>query len=213
MLPDLPDGQTLLRICKSIAMLDAIFSPEWEHRYYSFNSKWAPNEQMASMRTGSGDSYFILFNPHGVILKGYAHESEYAQWNVDHGQPLTGMFDGVPQEFAPFLTEPAFSMEDTTFCFWRRPADPQWNAGNVDHPPSSDPGGAHQLLAILRDDPALYAAWAAESYDVPVDPAAVKHVYNHDPLNEELVHRLNPNATMEELAGDFAEIDYPVAGP
>src|SRR6202035_3695076 len=72
MTPDLPDVQNLLRISKAIAVLDAILSPDWQYRYYSFNSRWAAGKQMASMRNGEGDHYFILFSQHGAILKGYA---------------------------------------------------------------------------------------------------------------------------------------------
>jgi hypothetical protein len=58
-------------LSKALAMLDAILSPEWEYRYYSCNGKWAPGETMASMRNGSGDGYFILFNGHGAAIKGF----------------------------------------------------------------------------------------------------------------------------------------------
>ena len=36
------------------AVLDLIVSPDWDGRYYSFNSKWSENEQMGSMRNGCG---------------------------------------------------------------------------------------------------------------------------------------------------------------
>ena len=54
----LPDIEALRKLTQSLAMLDAIMSPEWEYRYYSFNSKWYESEMMASMRNGSGDEYF-----------------------------------------------------------------------------------------------------------------------------------------------------------
>ena len=50
---------------QSLAMLDAILSPEWEYRHFSFNSRWAPFEQMGSMRNGQGDHYFALFSAVG----------------------------------------------------------------------------------------------------------------------------------------------------
>lgn len=64
----LPDVEGLRKLTQSLAMLDAIMSPEWEDRYYSFNSQWDAGEMMASMRNGSGDEYFILFGPHGARL-------------------------------------------------------------------------------------------------------------------------------------------------
>ncbi|WP_249930709.1 hypothetical protein [Paenibacillus polymyxa] len=45
--------------------------PEWEYRYYSYNAHWDENEQMASMRDGEGDHYFALFQPTGLIIKGF----------------------------------------------------------------------------------------------------------------------------------------------
>jgi len=33
------DIEALRKLTQSLAMLDAIMSPEWEYRYYSFNSK------------------------------------------------------------------------------------------------------------------------------------------------------------------------------
>ena len=70
-LESLPDIEGLRRLSQSLAMLDAIMSPEWDYRYYSFNSKWAENEMMASMRNGQGEEYFILFDSHGAIMKGF----------------------------------------------------------------------------------------------------------------------------------------------
>jgi len=71
---------------------------------------------MASMRDGCGDSYFILFTGAGAIMKGFAHESEAWRKALELGQPLSGVLDGVPEVFAGFLIEPAFSMAETTFC-------------------------------------------------------------------------------------------------
>jgi len=96
-------------------MLDAILSPEWEYRSHSFNSKWAPGEEMASMRDGSGDGYFILFTEAGAILTGFSHESQVWQGLLEQGRPPS-IFDGIPDEFESFLTEPAFSIDDSTFC-------------------------------------------------------------------------------------------------
>lgn len=46
----LPDIESSKRLSQSLAMLDAIMSPEWEYRYYSFNSQWGEGEIKASMR-------------------------------------------------------------------------------------------------------------------------------------------------------------------
>src|SRR5688572_188730 len=88
----LPDISSLKRLSQSLAVLDAILSPEWEYRYYSFNAHWNDGESVASMRNGQGDHYFCLFNAAGVILKGYCHEIP---------KP---MYRDVPPQFAAFFT-------------------------------------------------------------------------------------------------------------
>jgi hypothetical protein len=80
-LSKLPDIPSLRRLTRALAMLDAILSPEWEYRHYSFDAHWAEGETMASMRNGSGDEWFALFCPAGAVLKGLAHESAFFQPN------------------------------------------------------------------------------------------------------------------------------------
>src|SRR6267142_7208281 len=106
-LATIPNVETLKRLCQSLATLDAIISPEWDYRYYSFNSKWAEGEMMASMRNGSGDEYFILFNSQGAIMKGFNHESAMSPWSTEEEKLWPGIFEDVPEEFQSFLSEPA----------------------------------------------------------------------------------------------------------
>jgi hypothetical protein len=97
----LPHIPTFRRLTRSLAALDAILSPAWEHRYYSLNAQWAPGELMASMRNGQGDQWFALIDQHGIIVHGLDHESP--MYRPDN--PWPGVLDAVPQEFAPFADE------------------------------------------------------------------------------------------------------------
>jgi hypothetical protein len=201
----LPDIPTLRRLTQSLAMLDAILSPEWESRYYSFNSRWAEGEMMASMRNGSGDDWFLVFNQAGAILKGFAHESPMAD-----SPTREGVLSEVPAVFSKFLTEPAFSMEYATFCIWRTVDDSEWHRGDIKYPPDSpDPDGSADLLALLDDAPQSYQQWAEEYYETEVSLAAVEAIYRHEPLTAEMVALLNPDISLEDLEEDLLEIGYP----
>ena len=92
-----------------MAMLDAILCPDWQNRYYSFDAAWSDGEQMGSMRNGSGDDFFALFNSAGCCLKGFAHEAPMSPYR-DDGTKLVwpGLSDCVPGDFASYLEEPAF---------------------------------------------------------------------------------------------------------
>src|SRR3954463_3910296 len=95
----LPEVDRLRALLQSMAMLDAILCPEWEFRYYSFNAAWSDGERMGSMRNGSGDHFFALFNAAGCWLKGFAHEAPMAHVPGDStGQVWPGVLDHVPAE-------------------------------------------------------------------------------------------------------------------
>jgi hypothetical protein len=93
-------------------MLDAIMSPEWESRYFSCNSSWAPGEEMASMANGSGDAWSIVFSAVGAFIRGFDHESAMSPAGNDD-ELWPGLVDTVPAVFAACLDEPAFSYEGT----------------------------------------------------------------------------------------------------
>jgi hypothetical protein len=206
-LDSLPDILTLRRLLQSLATLDAILSPDWEGRYYSFNSKWAEAQQMGSMRNGSGDDWFVLFNPGGVGIVGLAHEAPMFR----RGAPWPGIFQGVPPELADLSTEPAFEPENSTFCVWRRIKDASWSRGPVEFPPGDDPDGSAELLGILEGDPLIYYQFAVDYYGVELPQHAIRAIYAHLPLTNTLVRLLNPVATLDVLANDLNEIDYPRA--
>lgn len=111
----LPAINDLKRWSQSWALLDAILQPEWDLRYYSFNAHWGAETQMASMRDGSGDDYFLVFDSIGAIVKGFSHESNMSPHLKNPSRVWPGVLDDVPSVFSQFLSEPAFSLEDTTF--------------------------------------------------------------------------------------------------
>ena len=115
--------------------------PEWDYRYYSFNSKWSAGQEMTSMRNGQGDAWFCVFSDVGVFLKGFDHESQMSPWSAKPPQVWRGVLDEVPDRFNPFATEPAFSMGDTTFCIWRGHDDDVWRTGHIEWPSGEDPDG------------------------------------------------------------------------
>jgi hypothetical protein len=130
------------------------------------------------------------------------------------------VLDSVPPEFAGCLQEPAFAIEDTTFCIWRRHGDASWQRGVIEFPPGPDPDGSEYLLSPLDGRPETYREWAAGHFDKPFLTAEmVRHVYEHRPLTDELVAALTPDVVMDYgdnphmEAADFedeaGEIGYP----
>lgn len=208
----LPDIAALRDRCRALAMLDAILSPEWESRYYSFDSGWAPGVELASMRDGSGDEYAIVFAAAGAFVRGFAHESPMSP-AANGGQVWPGLVDAVPPALAAWVAEPAFGFQgrfEATVCLWREAADDRWRAGRVDLPAGPDPDGADALFAVLLDaTPAAYRRFAEDYYEAPMDGDAAAEVFALRPLTVRTVRRLNPEISLADLAADRATIGYP----
>ncbi|MFF2250371.1 hypothetical protein [Streptomyces sp. NPDC058142] len=210
----LPEISVLREHCRSLSVLEAILSPEWEGRYYSFNERWSETESMASMRNGSGDEFSIVFSPAGAYVRGFAHESPMSPYAEDG--PWPGVLDEVPDVFRSCVEEPAFCDEDgmpvVTACMWRETDHVAWKTGTIDYPDEQpdDADGARYLFQLLVDrSPEAFQRWAQDYYEVPVAVEAVAHVFASHPLSDSVVNALNPEITVADLAEDLAEIGYP----
>src|SRR5262245_9095330 len=119
----LPPIDVLRKRCKALAMLDAIVGGD----YYSYDRAWG-NDEAASMRNGSGEEYDIVFTDAGVFIRGLYHES--SMFTYSDGRLWPGLLSGLPEDFRPQISEPAFCHQDgtldATFILWRRTADEGW---------------------------------------------------------------------------------------
>lgn len=211
----LPDVDVVRDRCRAMAALDAIMCPEWEYRYFFFDPAWSPSAQMASMRNGSGDEYFIVFTPDGVWACGFDHESQMSPYRSDPLALWPGLLDGLPEVFRGQVTEPAFcdplGTLRATVCFWRAREAAGWECGSP--PPSTrehDDGGAGWLFEFLLEGDEGYSVFAQGSYDVQVDADAVRHLYALRPVTQRVAARLNPAADFSDVTAELRAIGLTV---
>ena len=207
----LPAPDVLKRIMQSLAMLDAILEEEWEYRYFSFNAHWAPETQMGSMRNGQGDDLFAVFDPAGCFVRGFDHESPMSPWRSTPPRIWPGVLDNVPVVFSDSLHEPAFHMDDTTFCLWCPAGGDAWCQGEIVYPSDSDPDGSAWMLSYYAGGPGTYHDFAGRYYEVDVPLDAVARIYRHEPLSPELIAALGSLRSYDVLIVEAAEIGYPLA--
>ena len=186
--PRLPPPEPLERICKGLAVLDAILSPERERRYYSFDAEGPAGTRMASMRNGEGDAYVIVFTAGLAFVKGVAHEYPRADPAV--------VFHGLPTALAPQLAEAAFAMADLTYGGWF--ADGAWTIRGDDH----------GQLAVPSGQVERYCKLAADYYERAIPRGAVGAILTGAPLDATLLAKIDPGRKLEDLAADLAEIGY-----
>ncbi len=204
----IPEISELKQLLKSLAVLDSILCPEWDSRLYSYNAHWAIGEEMASMRNGCGDEYYILFNSHGCFIKGFAHEAAMSSWGTTNQRPWQGILDKVPIEFESGLNEPAFSMDNISFCIWRTLTDKKWEIGSFDFADDDDPDGSEYLLELFDGNPASYVNFATDYFEVKLNLSTVAKIYEHKPLDLNMIYNLNPDADLEQIKADLLEIGY-----
>lgn len=178
---------------KSLAMLDAILCPEWEYRYFSFNNSWDKDESMASMRDGEGNEYFILFKNENII--GKVFEKKHPLSDLQREE----IFKKIPKTLNSFFSEVAFSLEDTTFIFWKERKDEKWFSL-----PSNKEFSYLGYIYIAK----LYITWAKEYYEVDFDEKTIQEIFNYSPLTEARVQKLNKTLCLDDLKEDIKEIGY-----
>ena len=158
---------------------------------------------MGSMRNGSGNEFYVLFDKNGCYLKGFSHE----HWQND--MPAHQFYESVPSMFSSAVKEPAFSPDYVSFCYWRAWSASEWEYAKVPLPETDDPDGSKFLLAELDGDPASYKSFAEDYYEQLVPMEAVRHIYAHRALSQSLIHSLNPNLSLADLTTELKEIGYP----
>jgi hypothetical protein len=200
----LPKIAECKRIFQAVAMLDAILMPEWEYRYFSFNSKWDVDQMMASMRDGGGDDFYGLFCKNGLIIKGFERFSPSDKSHASCDVNETNLYKGVPIEFKDFLNEPAFEIHHATFCVWNTWVKEVWEATKTYKKSEL------YLLNVLLEGPKGYINWASRYYEKEICSKAVQSVFDFEPIDQDLVSLLNSDITLEDITEDAIEIDYPI---
>lgn len=209
----LPSIDVLRQRSKALAMLDAIIGGD----YYTYDCAWGVDE-VGSMRNGSGEEYDVVFTADGVFIRGVYHESPMFEYT--DGRLWPGLLDGLPAEFQPQVTEPAFSNPDGTlnasFVLWRRVGDERWHAGDdIDFSPADDnemdPDGSWLLDIVFDDIAEKYRQYAEEVYEVDLSPSAVDHVAAFRPLNDTVIRALNPETDPAYIRAKALKLDYPLA--
>ncbi|MEU4873758.1 hypothetical protein [Streptomyces sp. NPDC021608] len=202
----LPHPDRLRDRLRALALLDATMSDDPRWCEYAFDADWGPGEEAALMENGSGDDFSVLFTPAGVLIRGFAHESEMSPYGTDDLRVWPGVIDEVPASLRPLLDHPAFHDEAidaprVTVCIWRETDDSAWHTGPaVDFPTGhADADGSGFLFRLLTEpSPEAVRAHFADHYERPVPLDAVRHVLDGRAPTPAVAAALNPAAFSDE---------------
>jgi hypothetical protein len=163
------------------------------------------------MQAATGDGWLIWFSPHGMVVRGFDHESRLSPWGRDPVGPWPSPFDGLPATLRHGPRLEVDGIESVTFCLWWDALDPGWRAGVVIRPDTQylDLDGSEWLLPELLW-PAAYQDHAEEVYErlVPLD--AIERIYGHELLTEGLIHAVDPVVDTAVALATAKAVGYPV---
>jgi len=196
----LPDPSKLKAIMQSMATLDAIFCPEWQYRYYSFDTDWGPSEQMGSIRNGSGDDLFVLFNDSGCFLKGFSHEFSQQEFTPDM------FYKNVPDAFKAAVSEPAFSTQNVSFCAWHTVGHDGWENSVQDRDLDSN---VFFLIQDLDGKASTYVKFLADYHEMEANLGSIQTVFDQKLMTRDLAVALNSEIDFSSLVSDLKQIGYP----
>jgi len=197
----IPSPTELKQICKSISALEAIISPAWSNRYYSYQKNWSETEEFCEMGDGSGDQMLILFKSNNIAINGFAHESTM----IGQEEILLN----VPTVFHDFIFGEPVKSIGTSFCILQTESDTEWQIGNIQFSTDNYKDGSEELLQLLDGKPFTYKNWAEEYYEREIKLNLVERIYNGELITREVVAQLNPELDdFEKLKLDLNEIGY-----
>ena len=210
----LPNQPALQQLCKAISVCDAIISPEWEYRYYSYQEKWAKDEEFFEMRDGQGDQMLILFRPDGCVINGFAHELYDYEAELPAKSKLT---HGLPDIYKEFIFGEPVKTIGTTFCIWTNDlstnSQQNWQIGDCEH----HEDGSKEMLYLFDGKPQTYVAWACEYFEAGHDYKqsgiplkTVADIYAGKTLTKAMVLSIVDDVEdWAQLEADLQEINYP----
>ena len=208
-LSSIGDIDDLKRLLQSLAVLDLIMCTEKSHRSYSFNNLLGENEQVGVMQRENGDSFHAWFTKNGCFFRGNKHDSKMSSCLNTPKKPWQGIYTGVPDTFKRALSEPSFSIDDVSFCFWRQYSDEGWKIGEVEFAEGVDPDGSIVLLDILNGNPGDYQDFVEEFYEEDIPLLPIRHIYAHKLITDSVLEYLNPKVSLCAIENDLKEIGYP----
>lgn len=211
----LPEPAALRTACRAFGVLDAVFDIEYAKHH--FTAGWREGTDLAHMDNGGGDHWDIVFEPAGVFLYGFDHESEATPWRDEPRAHWPGLLDGLPASLAHWAEEEAFLFNgffDATVCIWRETGDTAWHCGPVefDGDASSDDGSGWLFNAVVEGSVHSYLDHAEYYFEREIDGDAVRAILAGEALTAELVRALNTDADFTKVAKVASLAGYPVSG-
>jgi hypothetical protein len=192
---ELPPPDALEARCRALAALDACIESEWQYRYHSFDQAWdeSAGERMASMRTGSGSRWHLVFRPAGSAGK----------WFSPDAPSDPSMADLVPSSVKDIVTEPSFVASETGGVLW-------WDGGGWQLAAASDAALDEwkRRSLLLKGDDGDYATWASGYFEREIPAQTVVRFFAGEASHADVVSLATGWDDVEALLDELREMGF-----
>lgn len=195
----IPICETFRRRNQALAVLDAIVSPDWTYRYYSFDSHWPNSLGMGSMRDGSGNYWYEVSKNNDCAL--VLCDIEIAK---SENYNVLSCLDNINDSFRLLLSDPAFQISEATQLLFSSNSE-EWLACEEKYTERYE----FLLRHIIHWHAEDYVHWAAEYYESDLNIEWVEKIYRFESLTREIASAINPNIDLDPLADEVKTIGYP----
>lgn len=172
---------------QAIACLDLILGQEYA--YFSYQSKWSAQAEMASCKNGSGEESFLWIGSNAMAWKYFEHELGC----------LDMPMDDFPTGFEDFLNEPAFEIEHSTAIYFYK--NDHWTKFGKENFLIDR---AFQRLSWQAED---YHEWAEDYYEKEIPIEFLQAVFANQ-LDKEIIKCLNTNLDLNDILEELEEIGF-----
>jgi nucleoid DNA-binding protein len=220
-LQNIPSAKELWKLCQS---LGALALCDGDDETFRVEPSLESGIHHVRFSDGGGNDCDIYFVGGDVFMRGFARTASMSNYGWEYyGDPLPdgsswqyrapwpGTLEGLPSHLHQKLFDNHIRGHDLSFAIWFLEEDEQWHKGKItrfpDNPADKDPDGSNFIFNCLPLDP---VQWVEINADKEFGLEAVKKIYEHTPLTEELVAQLSPDC--EFNADAISKTGYPIAG-
>jgi hypothetical protein len=177
---------------KRLALLDAGICQEWQYRYFSYNARWGPGTQMASLRDGCGSHWYMLLDNKDCAFKVYDKGNKIS---------LDEAIKFIPKGtfFQDFINEPAFLIEEISQIGY-------FNNGIIKYY-GNEVSGPLSVKEVTQWNVDNYANWARPYYEMEVSDIDFINLWN-DPSDVDTWSRIISEFDIDGFNNDILEIGW-----
>ncbi|MFN8579141.1 MAG: hypothetical protein U0354_20115 [Candidatus Sericytochromatia bacterium] len=209
----LPDIDKLYKICNAIKLITLIIN-KFDFDFFNIN-----DNKIFSFDQKQGYFLRVLFNKDICMVYGFDNNSGMSPIR-NNGDVWFGILELIPENFRTLLihniTEKNINFLPITYCVWREKTDSEWRIGEIIYSDNEFRDGS-EMMSIFDSRyffkmclNNLESSKYLDENDIYLDQELVDYFFNYNPLNNNILKKINPYISLYDIKYELNKIDYPI---